>query len=253
MKKLFLFTILLFAIAALFFAWKIFTPRLRQPDEKFLYIHTGWIYQDVVSELRNKRIIREATWFNLMARALKYKVIRPGKYEIKKGMSLFDLVRMLKNGQQTPVDLVIIKFRTKEEFAHRVAKEFETDSSQMISFLNNNDSLKHYGLDTNTWACAIIPDTYVYFWNSTPTKIFSKLFTSSQNFWTESRVRKLKDKNLDPEKAYTLASIIEEETNQKTDKGNIASVYINRIAKNMPLQADPTVKFAMRLRVKENL
>jgi UPF0755 protein len=153
---------------------------------------------------------------------------------------------MLKNDRQSPVNLVIIKFRTREEFAKRIGKEFESDSLQMIRFLNNNDSLGHYGLDTSTWACAIIPDTYTYFWNSTPTKIFSKLYSASQKFWTGERMQKLKDKNLTPVQAFILASIIEEETNVKEDKRNIASVYINRIAKGMPLQADPTVKFAMK-------
>lgn len=116
----------------------------------------------------------------------------------------------------------------------------------MMDFLNNDDSLKNYGLDTNTWACAIIPDTYIYFWNSTPTKIFTKLYQASQKFWTKDRVQKVKQKNLTPEQAYTLASIIEEETNLKTDKTKITSVYLNRIDKNMALQADPTIKFAMK-------
>ena len=161
-------------------------------------------------------------------------------------MNLFNLVRMLKNGRQLPVDLVIIKFRTKEEFAGRIGREFETDSLQMLNFLNNHDSLEHYHLDTNTWTCAIIPDTYRYFWNSTPTKIFSKLYAISENFWTSERIQKLKNNNLTPVQAYTLASIIEEETNLKTDKGKIASVYINRIDKGISLQADPTIKFAMK-------
>ena len=246
MKKLiWLIALVLFAIVA-FIGWKIFGPTVKQPEGKFFYIRTGSSYNNITAELINKKIISNATWFNLVARSLKYKIVKPGKFEIKKGMSIFNLVRMLKNDRQSPVNLVITKFRTKEDFARRIGKEFETDSLQMISFLNNTDSLRHYGLDTNTWACAIIPDTYIYFWNSTPTKIFSKLCAASQKFWTEERKQKLIDKNLTPVEAYILASIIEEETNLKKDKGNIASVYLNRVAKGMPLQADPTVKFAMR-------
>jgi UPF0755 protein len=246
MKKLIsLFFTILFIIA-IFICWKIFGPTVKQPEGKFFYVQTGSNYNTVTTELVNEKIISTPSWFNLISKALKYKVIKPGKFEIKKGMSLFNLVRMLKNDRQTPVDLVIIKFRTKEEFAKRIGKEFETDSLKMISFLNNGDSLRRYDLDTNTWAFAIIPDTYTYFWNSTPTKIFSKLYAASKKFWSDDRKQKLKDKNLTPAQACTLASIIEEETNLKTDKGNIASVYINRISKGMPLQADPTIKFAMK-------
>ena len=246
MKKTLGFIALVILLIAAFSLWKIFGPTLKQPQGRFFYIHTGSTYTGTTADLVDQKIIGGTTWFNLVAKALKFKTVKPGKYEIKNGMSVFNLVRMLKNGSQTPVDLVIIKFRTKEEFAGRIGKEFETDSSQMINFLNNNDSLQHYNVDTNTWACAIIPDTYRYFWNSTPTKIFSKLHASSQNFWTEEKKQKLKENNLTPTQAYTLASIIEEETNQKSDKGNIASVYINRLAQGISLQADPTIKFAMK-------
>jgi UPF0755 protein len=246
MKKLISLILFILFIAAAFIGWKVFGPTVKQPAGNFFYVHTGSNYTTVTNELVNKKIIDNPRWFNLVSKALKYKTIKPGKFEIKKGMNLFTLVRMLKNDRQSAVNLVIIKFRTKEEFARRIGKEFETDSLEMISFLNNNDSLRHYDLDTNTWAFAIIPDTYTYFWNSTSTKIFTKLYAASKKFWTEDRKQKLKEKNLTPLQAYTLASIIEEETNLKSDKGNIASVYINRIAKGMPLQADPTVKFAMK-------
>jgi UPF0755 protein len=246
MKKIIVTLLIIVIIVSAFIGWKIFGPTVHPPEGKFFYIRTGSNYGTVTSALLKDKIISGSTWFNLVAKQLKYKIIKPGKYQVKKGMSLFELVRMLKNGRQTPVDLTIIKFRTKEEFSRRINKEFETDSLQMISFLNNPDSLRHYGLDTSTWAFAVIPDTYTYFWNSTPTKIFSKLYVTSQKFWTDERKQKALDHNLTPIQAYTLASIIEEETNLGADKAKIASVYINRVAKGMPLQADPTVKFAMR-------
>jgi len=246
MKKLISIVFLIVMIIAAFFGWEIFGPTVKIPEGKYFYIHTGSIYDSVATNLVKKKIIGNRALFNLVAKQLKYKTIKPGKFEIRKGMSIFNLVRMLKNDRQSPVNLVIVKFRTKEEFAGRIGKQFETDSIAMIHFLDNEDSLRHYDLDPNTWICAIIPDTYTYYWNSTPTRIFSKLYSVSQRFWTDERRQKLKEKNLTPVQAYIIASIIEEETNQKTDKGNIASVYINRIAKGMPLQADPTVKFAMK-------
>jgi UPF0755 protein len=116
----------------------------------------------------------------------------------------------------------------------------------MINFLNNNDSLKKYGLDTNTVMSVVIPDTYTYFWNTTPQKVFQKLYDGSQKFWNKERKEKAVSHNLTPLQAITLASIVEEETIIKEDKGKIAGVYMNRIAKNMKLEADPTVKFALK-------
>ena len=246
MKKLISVILFIFLIMVIFVGWKVFGPTLKQPKGKFFYVHTGSAYGTVMRDLIDQRVIRSSRWFNLVSRALKYEKVKPGKFEINNGMSVFSLVRMLKNDRQSPVNFVVIKFRTKQEFCRRVGNLFETDSSQMMTFLSTNDSLRHYDLDTNTWACAIIPDTYTYFWNSTPTRIFSKLHAASAKFWTDDRKQKLSEKNLTPIQGYVLASIIEEETTVREDKGKIASVYLNRIAKGMPLQADPTVKFAMK-------
>jgi UPF0755 protein len=246
MKKILWAITIIILLSAGFVAWKIFGSNVHIPERKYFYIPTGSDYESVKNALIENKIINSATWFNLVSKQLKYKIVKPGKYEIKKGMSVFNLVRMLKNGQQSPVQFVIVKFRTREDFAKRIGKEFETDSLQMINFFKNNDSLKTFGLDTNTWTCSIIPDTYTFFWNTTPRKIFDKLHSASQKFWTNDRLEKIKEKNLTPIETYTLASIVEEETLMKNDKGNIASVYLNRIAKGIKLQADPTVKFAMK-------
>ena len=226
----------------------IFQVYINKILQKLLNIFCIIYLNNILVFLKNKTqhvkhlqlIMNRFQKYKLYVKLIKY------KFFIKKGMSVFALVRMLKNDQQSPVDLVVTKFRTKEEFARRIGKEFETDSMQMIRFLSNNDSLKHYDLDTNTWACAIIPNTYTYFWNSTPTKIFSKLYAASKKFWTDDDKQKLAKNNLTPTEACILASIIEEETNVKADKGKIASVYINRINKGISLQADPTIKFAMK-------
>jgi UPF0755 protein len=171
--------------------------------------------------------------------------VKAGKYEIKKGMSLIDIMRMLKNGRQTQVNLVITKLRTKENLASAIGKRFECDSNAVMNFLENNDTLRQYGQDSNTIMTTVFPDTYTYFWNTTPSRIFKKLFSAYQTFWTEERKQEAREHNLTPTSAYILASIIEEETNKKEDKSLIASTYLNRISKGMKLSADPTIKFAM--------
>ena len=113
MKKILWTIVIILLLAAGFSAWKIFGPTLHTPAGKFFYVHTGSTYDSVASSLVKDSIISNTTWFNLVAKQLKYKTIKPGKYEIRNGMSVFGLVRMLKNGRQIPVDLTIIKFRTK--------------------------------------------------------------------------------------------------------------------------------------------
>ena len=245
-KKIILSAFAVILLIAGFTAWKFFGPTVHRPEKKFFYIRTGETYEAVKENLDEQKIIAGETWFNRASKMIGYKNIKPGRYEIKKGMSLFGLVRMLRNGQQTPVNFVITKIRTKEVLASRIGNAFECDSLQMIKFLNNADSLKEYDLDTNTVMAVAMPFTYTIKWNTTPGKIFQQFHTAYKTFWTAERKQKADGLGISPLQVSTVASIIDEETNSKTDKPNVASVYLNRIKKGMPLQADPTLKFALK-------
>ena len=246
-KKIILSTIGVLILIAGFFAWKFFGSAVSSEKEgKYLFIKTGSSFQDVEDELIKNKFIHSTVWFRMVADIAGYKNVKPGRYEIKKGMNLMHLVRMLKNGQQSPVNFVITKIRTKETLAGRIGSSFECDSLQVIAFLNSPDSLKQFGLDTNTVMTAPMPLKYEIRWNTTPGKIFRQFYNAYKTFWTEDRKQKAEKLHLTPAEVSTLASIIDEETNAASDRPNIASVYLNRIARGMPMQADPTLKFAMK-------
>jgi UPF0755 protein len=141
---------------------------------------------------------------------------------------------------------VITKLRTPEDLAKKIGAMFECDSSQMIGFMKNPDSLRSFGVDSNTVMAVVMPYTYSIRWNTTPKKLFQNFIIAFKNFWTDERKQKADSIHLTPVQVSTLASIIEEETNNKNDKPVIASVYLNRLAIGMPLQADPTIKYAMK-------
>lgn len=231
-----------------FIAFKVFGPAATAPANKYFYIKTDATIEQVKETLVQQKIIRSTSWLNKVAGWLKYQSVKPGRYKIKDGTSLYKLVKMLKNGQQAPVKMVIIKERTKELFAGKMGKKFdvECDSLEMISFLNNNDSLKKFGVDTTTVMSIVMPYTYELNWNTTPGKIMQQFYTAYQKFWTDERKVKADSLHLTQLKVIALASIVEEETNKKADKYNIASTYLNRVKTGMKLQADPTVKFALK-------
>jgi len=247
-RKAFLLIFLLVLFAAVFLVWEFFGPATSFSKEKYyLYIKTGMDYENVLTLLEKDTVLKSPAFFKLLAKKIDYPSnVKAGKYEIRKGMSLIEISRMLRNGRQIPVNLVITKLRTKEDLASAIGRRFECDSSSVMNFLENNDTLKKYGLDSNTVMVSVFPDTYTYFWNTTPSRIFKKFHAAYQSFWTDERIQKAQEHNLDPVSAYVLASIVEEETNKKEDKGLIASTYLNRMAKGMKLAADPTIKFAMR-------
>lgn len=248
MKKKIIYGILLvLLLAGGFIAWKIFGPTVAAPDGKYLYIKAGETYSEVKTALLEQKVINSEFFFDHLSKQLKYtNAVKPGRYEIKNGMSLFNLVRMLRSGKQSPVNLIITKLRTKEDLAQKIAANFECDSASFISIINNDDSLRKYGLDSITVMTAVIPNTYSIPWNTPPNKIFKKLFAEKEKFWNAERTKKAAALNMTPEQVYTMASIVEEETNKEEDKGKIASVYINRIQSGQRLEADPTIKFALR-------
>ena len=247
LKKIILYFVLIFFIAIAFCTWNIFGPVVNSSAKKFLYINTGATYQQVKDSLLKNKIISGTFWFDKISNYIDYpQKVKAGKYKITDGMSLYHLIKMLYSGKQVPVNLVITKLRTKEDLAKKISENFESDSLTVINFLTNTDSLRQFDVDSNTVMTDVIPNTYTYVWNTPVNKIFSKLYEEEQKFWNNERLEKAQKLQLTPQQVYTLASIVEEETNKQDDKGKIASVYINRLRKGMKLAADPTVKFALK-------
>ncbi len=247
MKKAIAILIIIVLLLGIYAAWQIFGPTVKAPADNYFYIKTGASYNDVFNSLKAQKIIGSSFVFDKMANQAGYKkAVKAGRYELKDGMSNYNLIKMLKAGKQAPVKLVINKLRTKEDLAKKLGSMFESTEAEALSFLYNNDSLKKFGLDSNTAMTAIIPNTYLINWNGSFSKLFGRLDSEAEKFWNEDRRAKAKAKNMTPAQVYTMASIVEEETNKLKDKELIASVYINRINKGMKLEADPTVKYAMR-------
>lgn len=249
MKRIILVITGIVLIAAGIIAWMFLGPATGFKGKvKYLYIPTKEASREKVLQLlREDSLVDNIRTFDWLASRMDYwQQVKPGKYKISSGNNVLHIIRLLKNGQQTPVNLVITKIRTKENLAAMVGRRFECDSASFMQFLLNSDTLSKYGLDTNTVMTVVLPDTYTYFWNTTPSRIFQKLYREYESFWTEERKALAAEKGLTPQSAYTLASIVEEETNKHDEKGFIASVYLNRVNKGMRLGADPTVKYALR-------
>ncbi len=247
MKKILL--ILLFAVVLLAVAgaFVILGPATNFRQSKYdLFVKTGTTYPELLERIRSEQILKFPAIFDQLARRADYpQKIKAGKYGIKKGESLLNILKMLRNGRQEPVNLVITKLRTREDFAGLVGRKLECDSASFLAYILNADSLRGFGLDSNTVMTAVLPDTYTFYWNTTASRVFRKIQAASEKYWTPEHKSQAEARKLTPVTAYIMASIVEEETTRKTDKPLIASVYLNRIATGMKLGADPTVKFAM--------
>lgn len=238
----------LLLVAGGFVAYKIVGPNTGSMQHgEYLYVPTGASYMLVYDELIQGGYIDDAASFDILANRLGYpNKVKPGKYKIKKGSSNLTILRMLRSGKQVPVKLVINKLRTKDDLVVFISQRMEPDSLEIWSLLTDSLYLAQNGFDTNTIMAAIIPDTYEFYWNTSAEKIFNKLIDYNNKFWNAERKQKAETLALTPTQVITLASIVEEETNKNDEKANVASVYLNRMKINMKLQADPTVKFALK-------
>ena len=247
-KKILLYSLLIIFILAGIVVWKLLGPATSfEGNRYYLYVKTGSNFSDVMKDIHTDNVLVSPWLFEkLSERADLPEKIKAGKYEIPKGMNLVNLVRMLRNGRQSPVNLIITKLRTKEEFAKFAGHQLECDSAEIIDFLDNSDSTRKLGLDSNTIMTMIVPNTYTMYWNTTPSKLVRRMYSESQKFWNEERKDKARKLGLTTEQVYALASIVEEETNKHDEMPLISSVYLNRVNKGMRLGADPTIKFAAR-------
>jgi UPF0755 protein len=212
---------------------------------EYFYIPTSANYESVAEGLHKGGFVRDLNSFKFLAKKVDYpNKVKPGRYLIKKGMSNFSIVRLLRSGKQASVKLVITKLRTKQDFIKLVVTHLEADSATLAFILQDNVFLAQYGLDSNTAMCAIMPNTYEFFWNSSAEKVFKKIAKEYVVYWNNDRKQMASKLGITPQEVISLASIVEEETNKNDEKPLIASVYLNRKRIGMRLQADPTARFA---------
>jgi UPF0755 protein len=229
-------------------AYILFAPNISpKSDEKaYLCIPDSSTFEDVTKLLEKDASVFNMSAFRQTATIFRYGArIRPGRYEIKSSMNNFQLVRILRSGRQTPVRLTFNNIRTKEQLAARLSTQLMADSTSILALMNDSLFLAQYGLNPNTAIALFIPNTYEVFWNLNAKDLFERMNKEYTKFWTDERKAKAAAIPMTPVEVSTLASIVEEETNNKTDRPKVAGLYINRLKTDMPLQADPTLKFAV--------
>lgn len=215
------------------------------PEQRSLYVRTGSEYRTLEDSLKNAIVHR--AFFRLYARRIELeRSFKPGHYVVKPGMSVIEVARMLKLGLQTPVRVTINNVRTPAQLAGKLARQIEADSAAFVAVLTDPATARKAGFDSVTLFSMFIPDTYELYWTVTPEQFVERMRREYDRFWTPERDAKLRRSGLSRLEAMTLASIVYEETRKSDEMPRIAGVYINRLREGWPLQADPTVKYALQ-------
>ncbi len=203
-------------------------------------------YEQLLDTLESHGILRSETTFYLVSKAMKFKTVRIGHYTITPKMSNYKLVRLLRTGQHYPVRFSFNNVRTLDQFAEKASNTFFFSKDELLALLYDPAFLKKYNMDIFTCPAMFIPDSYEFYYDVTPEDFVNRMFRYYQLFWDKNRLERAEAIGLSPIEVVTLASIVEEENSRPSEKAVIAGLYINRLKKNMLLQSDPTVKFALR-------
>ncbi len=251
-KKIFftlLFLLLLaFAGVAYYLYGIVYKPNVWTPNgtSQYVDIPTGSDFDDVKLILYSKGLIIHRKNFEWWAEKKKYpKLVKPGRYLIRSGMSNNELINMLRAGEQVPVQLIFNNVRDIYQLAQKVSSQIEADSASIVQLLTDSTYLALLGFTKETASVMFIPNTYEMYWNTNAEGFIKRMHDEYVKFWSGSRTEKARKLNMTIPEVVTLASIVEKETNKNDEKPVIAGVYINRLKAGWRLQADPTVIYAL--------
>jgi UPF0755 protein len=227
---------------------KFFTSNTNfDKDEIYVQVPTGSTYTDVVKII--SPYIKNMNDFEVIAKLRSFpNNVKSGRFLFKKGMSAFQLVGAIR--RNIPVKLAFNNQERLENLCERVSSQIEPDTTTLLATFRDTLFLKENDFTKDNVFAMFLPNTYEVYWNISAEKFRSKMLDEYKRFWTKERIAKADALNLTPVQVITLASIVHKETVKKSERPTVAGVYLNRLNIGMPLQADPTVIYALKLRDK---
>ena len=225
----------------------LFASLSKSEEVQYVCIDTDDTMDSVMAKLEPFSAKPALKTFHIISRHAGYaNNIHTGRYKIEPGDGAITVYRRLSGGQQEPIDLTVPEARTMPRLAALLSKKLMLDSTTIAQSLTDSIFCAKYEADTATIACLFIPNTYNIYWDTTLDDLMQRMQRERNDFWTPDRRQKAEAIGLTPEEVQTLASIVDEETNDVEEKHIIAGLYLNRLKKDMPLQACPTIKFAWK-------
>lgn len=219
---------------------------MKNGKSEIIYVYPNTKKGDFPKQMKDKYDINNNLLFGICVKYfIKSDIIPTGRYKLEKDASLFDILRIIRSKMQYPVRLTINNIRTKEQLLDLLSKKLMMSKEDFNKILSNEKYCEAVGTDTTNVVGMIFPDTYEFYWDISPGKLMDAFKKQYDNFWNQHRLDKAKELGLSPKELTIIASIVEQESNKKDEFGKIGRLYINRYKINMPLQADPTIKFAI--------
>jgi len=214
-------------------------------ETTYVYVRPDDTEDDILQQLRESAHANTLTGWKLARMAMDFKP-HTGRYAIEPGDGILNVLRRMRSGQQTPVRLTIPSLRGMDRLAGLLSNKLMLDSAEVIWYFTDSTFAARYGYSAATLPALFIPNTYEVYWDVTFEHLMERMTKENARFWGDAnREAKAKALEMTHEEVITLASIVDEETANNAEKPRVAGLYLNRLHQGIPLQADPTVKFAM--------
>lgn len=239
--------ILTACLAGTAFLWLVvFKPNVKADSALRIYLPAGSSFENLIDTLRSSGALKSERNFLITAKLKSFdRSLKSGSYLIDPGMNNSEIVNMLRSGKQAPVNVTFNNIRTLGELAAKIGSQIEADPASLSRFFDDENNYSADGFTRQALISVFLPDTYQLYWSLDPKGFYRRMLREYNVFWNDDRLASAKALNLTPLEVSTLASIIEEESSKYDEMPRIAGVYFNRLRKGIPLQADPTVKFAV--------
>ncbi len=231
---------------AFYFYQVLYAPNfLVEKSDKYLFIPTGSDFPKVQKIIFDEGFVNDAVAFGMLAKFMKYdELVKPGKYLIEKNSNNIKIIQKLRAGNQQPVRITFNNARLIEDVAEKLTANLEIDSRAFLKLVRKPSFAESFGFNSETYRCMFIPNTYEVYWNISAEKLVERLHKEYQRFWNDDRLEKAKTLGMDPVQVTILASIVQAETAHNDESPTVAGLYLNRLHRNMLLQADPTLVYA---------
>ena len=223
----------------------LYSPNfLINAEDKFIIIDDNTDFNELIKKLEDDTLINDILSFSFLSKIMEYQEnIKIGAYKVKMNMTNYDMITMLRSGNQTPIKLTFSYARKMDDLAEKITSKLKMSKDDLLNYLNDNID-DYNGFEKSDIISVFLPDTYEVYWNVSPKNLTNKMYSEYKKFWNSERIAKLENINLNEKEAIVLASIVASETRMLDEADRVAGLYINRLRKNMRLQADPTLIFA---------
>lgn len=225
----------------------LLAPQFHPAKTVYIYIDRDDTADSIYNKVKENGHAGNLTGFRMLARYRHLdRNIHTGRYAIRPGESAYRLFSHLSRGHQVPMNLTVGSVRTIDRLVRSLGKQLMVDSTEIAERLTDSVYIGSLGYTAETLPVLFIPETYQVYWDISVDKLMQRMQKEHRRFWNDERLAKARSIGMTPEEVATLASIVEEETNNKAERPMVAGLYINRLHSGMPLQADPTIKFALQ-------